>query len=441
MSESRERTDVEREAARRERELRRAGTSRSAHDRAGAERPAEPVRSIDGAELPPIRVTRAPPVNRSQRQQGRPVRSVGKARRAPEKGKGALIARRVAAVGVLVTALAVVWFLVELFQPFHGSGHGTVVVRVPHDASSSQVGDLLAHDGVISSAFLFDLRATLDGDRGKLFAGTYRMPLGTSYGNALMILTTPPAAAKVTNALIIPGLSRERVDALLRSQHVPGSYLADTRRSRLLDPTHYGAPRDTPTLEGFLFPDTYQVLAPLRIGELVDDQLETFKQQFATINMAYARSRHMTPYDVLIIASIVQGEAATRRDVSLVASVIYNRLARGMALGSDATTRYAAGNYTRPLTTSQINSPSPWNTRVHTGLPPTPINSPGMSAIEAAAHPPSTNYLYFIVKPCGNGALEYASNYRQFLVEDQAYETASAKRAGNSPEFCSAHHG
>ena len=131
--------------------------------------------------------------------------------------------------------------------------------------------------------------------------------------------------------------------------------------------------------------------------------------------MTAARARHMTPYQVLIIASIVQGEAATNHDFPLVASVIYNRLAQGMALGSDATTRYATDNYTRPLTTSQINSSSPWNTRVHTGLPPTPINSPGLAAINAAAHPASTNDLYFIVKPCGNGALEYASTYAQFL--------------------------
>ena len=157
--------------------------------------------------------------------------------------------------------------------------------------------------------------------------------------------------------------------------------------------------------------------------------------------MSYARARHLTPYDVLIIASIVQGEAETAHDFSLVASVIYNRLADGMSLGSDATTRYATGNYTQPLTNAQLLSPSPWNTRDHVGLPPTPINSPGMEAIEAAAHPKQTDYLYYVVKPCGNGALSYASSYQQFLVEAQAYQTARAQRGGNSPEFCGKHHG
>jgi uncharacterized YceG family protein len=392
MSDSQERTKAEREAARRDRELRRAAESR-------VRRP--PGRGKGGG-----------------------------------RGAGAVIARRTAALVLLVAAFALVWLLVELFQPFHGSGHGSVVVRIPHDASSSEVGDLLVRDGVVSSALFFELRATLEGDRGKLFAGTYRMALGTSYGNALAILTTPPPAAKVTSVVITEGLARSQVDRLLRSQHVPGSYLADTRRSRLLDPAAYGAPRDTPSLEGFLFPDTYQVHEPLRIGELVDDQLEAFRKEFATVNTTFARSRHLTPYDVLIVASIIQAEAATVHDFRLVASVIYNRLADGMSLGSDATTRYATGNYTTPLTQSQIDSPSRWNTRNHLGLPPTPINSPGLATIEAAAHPASSHYLYFIVKPCGNGALAYATNYQQFLVEDQAYQAASAKRRGNSPEFC-----
>ncbi len=405
--------------------------------RDGAGRPGE-----DGA-LPPIRLAKAQGAGGTPGRQATTTRRAAGGRRpprAPQPRGGAAIARRAVAVVMLVLGLVVVWFLVELFQPFHGSGHGSVTVTIPHDASSSEVGDLLARDGVISSSFFFELRATLEGDRGSLLPGTYHMPLGISYSQALSILTTPPPAAKVTYVTITEGLARTQINHLLRSQHVPGSYLRDTIRSPLLHPSTYGAPAHTPSLEGFLFPDTYQVYEPLRIPQLVDDQLQTFKQEFATVKMGFARSRHMSRYDVLIIASIIQAEAATAHDMPLVASVIYNRLANGMSLGSDATTRYATGNYTKQLTESQINSPSPWNTRDHLGLPPTPINSPGLAAIEAAAHPKASSYLYFIVKPCGNGALEYATTYPAFQVEVQAYDAASAKRGGNSPEFCS-HHG
>ncbi len=195
----------------------------------------------------------------------------------------------------LLVAGALIWFCVELFQPFHGASHGRVVVVIPAHSGARQIGDLLQRDGVIASGFFFELRAALDGDRGKLLAGTYTLRLGMSYSQVLTILTTPPPAAKVTNVTIIPGRSRAQVDALLRSQGVHGSYRAATRHSPLLNPTSYGAPRNTPSLEGFLFPDTYQLREPISIAALVADQLKTFRQQFATVNLAYARRRHLTP--------------------------------------------------------------------------------------------------------------------------------------------------
>ncbi len=154
------------------------------------------------------------------------------------------------------------------------------------------------------------------------------------------------------------------------------------------------------------------------------------------MTLGYARRRHLTGYDVLIIASMVEAEAQTARDRPLIASVIYNRLAANMPLQIDATTRYASGNYTKPLTDSELNSASPYNTRIHKGLPPTPIDNPGLASINATAHPPSTNYLYFVVKPCGNGEQVFASSYRQFLAYAQQYQAARAKLGGRSPSHC-----
>jgi uncharacterized YceG family protein len=216
---------------------------------------------------------------------------------------------------------------------------------------------------------------------------------------------------------------------------VAGSYFADTRSSPLLHPSAYGAPAHTDSLEGFLFPDTYQLREPISIPTLVADQLTSFKKQFATVNLSYARAHHLTPYDVLIIASMVVGEAQKTSDEAKVASVIYNRLARHMPLQIDATTRYATGNYTRPLTQSELNSPSPYNTRIHPGLTPTPIDSPGLSAIQAAAHPAHTSYLYFVVKPCGGGALAFFSSYQRFQQEAAKYQQERA-RLGRSPTHC-----
>ena len=120
-------------------------------------------------------------------------------------------------------------------------------------------------------------------------------------------------------------------------------------------------------------------------------------------------------------ALLVQAEAASDKEGRVIASVIYNRLADHMMLQFDSTTRYATGNFTKPLRVSQLNSRSPYNTRTHVGLPPTPIDSPGLASIQAAAHPAHTHYLYFFAKPCSHHSV-FAESYSQFqhlLVVDR----------------------
>jgi uncharacterized YceG family protein len=288
----------------------------------------------------------------------------------------------------------------------------------------------------VASGFFFYVRATLDGDRGKLLAGTFHLKLNMSYSDALKALTTAPPAAKVTNVTIIPGESRAQLSARLHKEGIPGSYLAATRHSPLLNPRAYGAPRSTPSLEGFLFPDTYQLREPIRLKALIADQLQTFKRTFGRMSLAYARSRHLSAYDVLIIASIIEKESATAHDDPLVASVIYNRLKDGIPLGMDSTTRYEFNDYDKPLTASQLATRSPYNTRVNKGLPPTPISNPGLAAIKAAAHPARTSYLYFVVKPCGNGSSVFSSSYSKFLADSARYQQARAAKGGRSPTKC-----
>jgi UPF0755 protein len=154
------------------------------------------------------------------------------------------------------------------------------------------------------------------------------------------------------------------------------------------------------SLEGFLFPATYDFTAKTTTKQLVDRQLETFRRNWAKVNLAYARSKNLTPYDVLIIASMVEKETVAPDERPLVASVIYNRLKAGMTLGIDATIRYGLdvpGN--EPLRESQLQSDNPYNTRTRTGLTPTPIANPGLASMQAAAHPARTKYLFFVRKP------------------------------------------
>ncbi len=153
---------------------------------------------------------------------------------------------------------------------------------------------------------------------------------------------------------------------------------------------------------------------PVKSSALVTDQLKDFKRRFATVNLAAARRMHKSAYQVLTVASLVEAESSTAKARPLVASVIYNRLKDHMMLQFDSTTRYATGNFTRPLKVSELHSRSPYNTHTHFGLPPGPIDSPSMASIQAAAHPARSPYLYFFAKPCSSDTV-FANNYAQFL--------------------------
>ena len=435
MSEGADRTSEEREAARLERERRRArvpsdpaidGDRPNGTDDDRQDELPSGTRRVGWRDRTAAAISHSRPAHAPRSRSAGPSRAPSRRRR---------IVGRTLAVLVLVLAAGVIWFCVELFQPFHGSGHGEVTVTIPPRIGARKVGDLLARKGVVASGFFFYVRATLDGDRSNLYAGTYHLKLDMSYSQALKVLTIRPRAAPVSDVMIVPGESRLQVDARLRIEGVGGSYAAATRYSPTLRPTWYGAPANTPSLEGFLFPDTYQLRAPISISGLVADQLTQFRRVFAGLKLNYARSHGLSPYDVLIIGSIVEKEAATASDRSLVASVIYNRLKDGLPLGMDSTTRYEFNDYDKPLTSSQLSAPSPYNTRLHAGLPPTPIDSPGLASLEAATHPANTNYLYFVVKP-GSCGMAFSSSYSQFLADSARYQRARSALGGRSPTKC-----
>ncbi len=247
----------------------------------------------------------------------------------------------------------------------------------------------------------------------------------------------PPPAIRTVNVTVLPGISRRQLQQRLHASGIPGNYVADTVSSPLIDPTKYGAPARVHSLEGFLWPDTYNLDEPVQISALIADQLKAFQVEFAKVDLSYAKSKDLTGYDVLKIASLVSEEAMLSRDLPRAASVIYNRLRDRMDLGLDSTVSYATGNYGE-LTEHDLQSSSPWNTTNHPGLPPTPIDSPDLAAIQAAAHPAVTDDLYFINKVCGNGALRFTASYDQFLRWSSAWDKATAKAAkdGGSAEFC-----
>ena len=186
--------------------------------------------------------------------------------------------------------------------------------------------------------------------------------------------------------------SKRHVNPKLRA----AQYLKLTRNAPF--PPGFGHRRGK--LEGFLFPATYDFLKQTTTKQLVADQLKAFRENWAKLDLRYARSKNLTPYDVLIIASMVEKETLAPDERPLVASVIYNRLHARMPLGIDATVRYALRvPGTKSLTKEDLRNPTPYNTRLHHGLPPGPISNPGLASMQAAAHPAKVDYLYFVAEP------------------------------------------
>ena len=230
----------------------------------------------------------------------------------------------------------------------------------------------------------------------------------------------PPPEPLRTISLTVPeGYSREQTAELAREAGLRGDYLKASEGH-----------------EGFLFPDTFELIEGAPASDLVQLQLEDFKRRLAGVEMGYARAKNLTEHDVVTIASMVEEEAQLDSERKLIAAVIYNRLREGIPLGIDATVRFATGNYDQPLTESELAVDSPSNTRVNAGLPPGPISSPGLASLEAAAHPAQVDYLYYVVQPGTCGEHSFSSSAAEFEADVAAYDEAREAAGGESPDTC-----
>lgn len=388
--------------------------------------PADPVRP---AAPPPAAVR--PAVPRPTAAADPPLRAPVSAGSDARRSGLAVIA---AAAAVLV--LVVGWFFVTFFQPFKGAGgSGEVSLVVPQGADVGTVATLLSEKGVVSSAWRFRWRTSLSGKAADFKAGRYTFGRGMSYAGAIDLLADGPNA-KITTVTVPEGRSRWETAQQVRELGLTGDYFKASEKSAELDPRRYGAPRSVASLEGFLFPATYELPAGADVDELVRQQLHAFKKQIGGVDMSYAKRKNLNVFDVLTIASLVEREVSVPSERARVAAVIYNRLKAGIALGIDATSRFETRNWTQPLTNSVLRSDTPYNTRINKGLPPGPIGSPGLAAIEAAAHPARSSDLYYVANPCKPGTHTFTKTWEEFERAVERYNQARERAGGKQPSGC-----
>jgi UPF0755 protein len=445
-----ERTPEERRRAAEERAARRAAGADGAQPERSeppytvwVEREAtEPVDRSDQTpepELQPLRsprrtvVVERPPLSRAARAQrvGKP----GRPTLPPHSPKPRRWFRRIVALLGLLFIGAALYLINATFQPFQDERkqEGGVAVQIPRGADAGSIGRLLERKGVIDDARFFELNATVTLRRSKLLSGNYLLRRHMTNGAAIEALMQGPKVivAKTFDVTIPEGLSRREAAPLVRRSGIEGSYLKASGSKRAVARAHsLGAPKGAKT-EGFLFPATYELKVGAGAGDLVDKQLTAFRDNFAHINLKRARKRHLSRYDVVIIASMIERETPCARERPLVASVIYNRLKQDIPLGIDATIRYAENNWTRPLRKSELARDGPYNTRLRQGLPPTPIGNPGLAALKAAARPAKTDYIFYVAKP--GAAHAFSSTDAEFARDVAAYNRAREENGGKAP--------
>jgi UPF0755 protein len=268
-----------------------------------------------------------------------------------------------------------------------------VRVVIPPGSDGGAIGDILERRRIVADGGNFADYANDRGEGADFKAGTYRIRRGTGYDRIIAVLNAGPPAPVIREVTIPEGLRLTEVVDLVAENGVDrAAYQAALRRAR--PPEGFGAQ----SLEGFLFPATYTLAKKRTAAQLVADQLRAFDDRFDGIDMTYAESRNLNRYDVVKIASMIEREAQVARERALVSAVIYNRLRLGMTLGIDATIRYQVGSWTAPLTVSQLERDTPYNTRTRQGLPPTPIANPGEASLRAAARPADVDYLYYVAQ-------------------------------------------
>jgi peptidoglycan lytic transglycosylase G len=291
-----------------------------------------------------------------------------------------------------------------------------VAFSVPEGASGSEVADALHEAGVIRCGLVSKWLLRRSDLAGEIRAGDHDLTTNMAPMAAFRALTARPPAVPTVRLTIPEGYRLTQIaDRVREVLGIPQTaFLAAAKAGHWSLPPYL--PEGTATPEGFLFPETYRFA---KDGTTADEVIQRLLDQFGTeagnLPWGNAKALGVTPYEAVIVASMIEEEAKVQRDRPLIAGVIYNRLREGMPLGIDATLLYDDPTPDGQLSESDLAHDSPYNTRLRVGLPPTPISSPGVASLEAALNPATTRYFYYVL--CGaDGHHAFAVTYRQHLA-------------------------
>jgi len=298
-------------------------------------------------------------------------------------------------------------------QDYPGPGTGEVDVVVAPGDTGGAIGDTLLEAGVVASRAAFVVEFTATPEAASLQPGTYRLRQEMKASEALSLLLDPGSRQSLPVAVPEGLWVSETLVAISEQTGFPVEEL----QAALADPAVGLPPESGGAAEGYLFPATYDFDPDVTPVQIFASMVARHTQAMDELGVPAEQRR-----DVLVRASIVQGEASRTEDLAKVARVIENRLGRGETLGMDSTVGYIVQKRALDLTASDLETDSPYNTRIYTGLPPGPINNPGEAAIAAALAPAEGDWLYFVTVNGDTGETVFTADYDEFIAAKQQFQ-------------------
>lgn len=272
-----------------------------------------------------------------------------------------------------------------------------------------EVAALLEEKNIVDSAFLFRLFVEQKGKEGSLIPGIYRIKTGTEYEEVLNEITTGQPV--ITYKFTIPeGYTAEQTFEKIAAD-VPFIEYGELKNAE--DISNYNFLNEAESLEGFLFPKTYEITIDYTAKDIIEMMLTQYQVETGSLDYTFAEERSLSNYDILKIASMVEREAYIPEERALISAVIHNRLDMGMKLDIDAVLCYYLDKWEEGLTEEDKKVDSQYNTYMYAGLPPTPICNPGIASIEAALNPADVDYLYFVVTDSENHVHSFATTLQE----------------------------
>ncbi|MBR0596645.1 endolytic transglycosylase MltG [Sinanaerobacter chloroacetimidivorans] len=342
-------------------------------------------------------------------------------RRNKIKNKRRFIISSIIVTGIVILAGALIFsfYLNHESKPLQPENTESVLVVVPSGTGTAGIANILEEQNLIDNVGVFKLKSKTSGYEGKFKAGEYSLSPSMSMEEMMKILVSGN-----TNTLrftIPEGYDIRRTTEKLAQEGLidPAAFSQEIETGIFDYKFLKDAPAGTNRLEGYLFPETYDIFTTEKEHDIINRMLSQFDKIFTQEYYDRAKELGMSINEVITLASVIEREARVSEDRPIISSVFHNRLKIGMPLQSCATVQYILGEQKPVLSIKDTQIESPYNTYLKQGLPPGPICSPGADSIKAALYPADTKYLYFLAK--GDGSHAFSETYDQFLRDKDKY--------------------